>query len=78
MEPQPIDPYTSFSVDMTLEEVNKVIAVLGTQPFREVAGLINSLANQVEAQVQALHSEDLAKTPIPPEGEGLTGGESIQ
>ena len=42
-----------ISINLTIEEVNKILESLGQRPYVEVFQLINKIQAQAEAQVQA-------------------------
>ncbi len=42
-----------ISINLTIEEVNKILESLGQRPYIEVFQLINKIQAQAEAQVQA-------------------------
>ena len=42
-----------ISINLTIEEVNKILESLGQRPYVEVFQLINKIQTQAEAQVQA-------------------------
>ena len=42
-----------ISINLTLEEVNKILESLGQLPYTDVFQLINKIKAQAEAQVQA-------------------------
>lgn len=51
-----------IKLDLTLDEVNGIIAVLAQLPFNQVYDLVNKVRNQTIAQVQAM-------APTEPEGD---------
>ena len=42
-----------ISINLTIEEVNKILDSLGQQPYVEVFQLINKIQAQAQAQLQA-------------------------
>ncbi|MEG4144670.1 hypothetical protein [Microcoleus sp. Pol12B5] len=42
-----------ISINLTIEEVNKILDSLGNRPYIEVFQLINKIQAQAEAQLQA-------------------------
>ncbi|MEC4818848.1 MAG: hypothetical protein SAK29_37080 [Scytonema sp. PMC 1069.18] len=42
-----------ISINLTIEEVNKILESLGQRPYVEVFQLINKIQAQAEAQLQA-------------------------
>jgi len=52
--------------ELTIDEANTILRVLGKHPFEEVVALINKIRQQGEPQVVALEAE-AAKTAETPE-----------
>jgi hypothetical protein len=55
-EPQPEQPATEpviLTIQMSLENVNSLIGLLGTLPFEQVAGFIGAIRSQALTQLQA-------------------------
>lgn len=42
-----------ISINLTIEEVNKILESLGQCPYVEIFQLINKIKSQAEAQIQA-------------------------
>lgn len=42
----------AFSIDLTPEEINKVLSALGNLPYIQVHDLINKIKDQAEEQLQ--------------------------
>lgn len=61
-----------MKLDVTLEEAQYLLQVMGTRPFNEVANLINKVAVQVQTEQQARAEANAPKKsakvvkPIPP------------
>lgn len=42
-----------IKLELTVPEINNILAVLGEKPFAQVAGLIGNIRNQAAPQLQA-------------------------
>lgn len=51
-----------IKLDLEINEVNAILAVLGKHPFEEVANLIVKIKQQGDPQAQALTQEQAAET----------------
>ena len=56
-----------IKLELTVEEANTILRVLGKHPFEEVVSLINKIKQQGEPQVAAMAAE---ATQEPAEAEG--------
>jgi hypothetical protein len=52
-----------IKLELTVEEANTVLRVLGKHPFEEVVSLINKIKQQGEPQVAAMAEEKPEETP---------------
>lgn len=52
-----------INLELSIEEVNTVLRVLGKHPFEEVVALISKIKNQGDPQAQALADAQAAQTP---------------
>ena len=46
-----------IAVELTLNEINMILASLGKHPFDEVVALVGKIRSQGEAQIQALQAQ---------------------
>jgi hypothetical protein len=46
-----------LTVELTLNEINMILASLGKHPFDEVVALVSKIKLQGEAQIQALQTQ---------------------
>jgi len=46
-----------ITVELTLNEINMILASLGKHPFDEVVALVGKIRSQGEAQIQALQAQ---------------------
>ena len=46
-----------LTVELTLNEINMILASLGKHPFDEISQLIGKIRSQGEAQIQALQAQ---------------------
>lgn len=51
--------------NLSIDEANKILAALGQQPYREVAGLIQKIQEQGTAQTQPVQPAPTANTEVP-------------
>jgi len=52
-----------IKLELTIDEVNGILASLGKMPFEAVAGLVDKIKQQGIPQVQALEAAKAAETP---------------
>ena len=50
-----------IKLDLTVDEVNTILRVLGKHPFEEVVALISKIKSQGDAQMAAMQAEAEAK-----------------
>jgi hypothetical protein len=53
----------NIKIELTVEEANTILRVLGKHPFEEVVNLIGKIKSQGEPQVAALEAEKAAAAP---------------
>jgi hypothetical protein len=41
-----------IELKLTIEEVNQILAALGTQPYQDVYALVNNIQQQAQSQLQ--------------------------
>lgn len=46
-----------ITVELTLNEINMILASLGKHPFDEVVALVGKIRSQGESQIQALQAQ---------------------
>lgn len=46
----------TLKFDLTLDDTNKILGLLGAQPYVEVAGLIQSIQSQAQPQLPSLEA----------------------
>jgi hypothetical protein len=51
-----------IKLELSIEEVNTVLRVLGKHPFEEVVALISNIKNQGDPQAQAMADAKAAET----------------
>lgn len=51
-----MEPTTNLTLELTVDEINMVLRVLGKHPFEEVVGLIRKIKDQGDTQIAALQS----------------------
>jgi calcineurin-like phosphoesterase len=52
-----------IKLELSIEECNMILRVLGKHPFEEVVSVINKIKQQGEPQVVAMEAEKTAETP---------------
>jgi hypothetical protein len=52
-----------IKLELSIEECNMILRVLGKHPFEEVVSVINKIKQQGEPQVVAMEAEKSAETP---------------
>jgi hypothetical protein len=52
-----------IKLELSIEECNMILRVLGKHPFEEVVSVINKIKQQGEPQVVAMEAEKPAETP---------------
>lgn len=52
-----------IKLELSIDECNTILRVLGKHPFEEVVALISKIKAQGEPQVQALEAAKAAETP---------------
>ena len=52
-----------IKLELTVDECNTILRVLGKHPFEEVITVINKIKQQGEPQVAAMEAEAAATTP---------------
>jgi hypothetical protein len=45
----------SITLDLSIEEINAILALLGNQPYVQVFGLIEKIKQQAAGQMQPVH-----------------------
>lgn len=53
-----------IKLELTVDECNTILRVLGKHPFEEVVTIINKIKVQGEPQVQAMTQEKSAELPV--------------
>lgn len=56
-----------LTLNVPVQEINKILVALGRQPYDDVAGLINDLVNQSNSQMAAKKARDEAERGDPPQ-----------
>jgi len=52
-----------IKLELEINEVNMILAVLGKHPFEEVASLVVKIKNQGDPQAEAIAAKTAAETP---------------
>jgi hypothetical protein len=52
-----------IKLELSIEECNMILRVLGKHPFEEVVSVINKIKQQGEPQVVAMEAEKTTETP---------------
>ena len=55
----------NIKLELTVDECNMILRVLGKHPFEEVVAVINRIKEQGEPQVAAMAKAEEAKTELP-------------
>ena len=55
-----------IKIELTVDEANTILRVLGKHPFEEVVALISKIKQQGEPQVAALEAAKQAEAPAAP------------
>jgi hypothetical protein len=55
-----------IKLELTIDECNTILRVLGKHPFEEVVSIIGKIKQQGEPQVQAMEAEAAAAAPETP------------
>ena len=53
----------NINLELTVDEANTILRVLGKHPFEEVVTIINKIKSQGEPQVAAMSAEKAEETP---------------
>lgn len=53
----------NINLELTVDECNMILRVLGKHPFEEVVSVINKIKAQGEPQVVAMEAENTAELP---------------
>lgn len=65
----------TFTIQLPLSLLNKVLEALGERPYKDVAGLLGNIDQQVQAQLQQLQAAQMPQEMLPEATDSAEGSQ---